>query len=127
MLLGIIPGGGATQRLARLAGVTMAKNLVYSGRAIGAEEALACNLISAIFEPDEVQGESVKMAEGYAAGPASLQLAKAAVLAGYHLPLDEAVKIESELFADAFNSEDCAIGVQSFLQNGPGKAKFTGR
>ena len=67
------------------------------------------------------------MAEGYAAGPASLQLAKAAVLSGYHLPLDEAVKIESELFADCFNTEDCSIGVQSFLQNGPGKASFTGR
>ncbi|MCY3850462.1 MAG: enoyl-CoA hydratase/isomerase family protein [Acidimicrobiaceae bacterium] len=127
VLLGIIPGGGATQRLARLAGVTMAKDLVYSGRAIGAEEALANNLISAIFEPDEVQAEAVKMAEGYAAGPASLQLAKAAVLSGYHLPLDEAVKIESELFADAFTTEDCTIGVQSFLQNGPGKASFTGR
>ena len=127
VLLGIIPGGGATQRLARLAGVTKAKDLVYSGRAIGAEEALACNLISAIFEPDEVQAEAIRMAEGYAAGPASLQLAKAAVLSGYHLPLDEAVKIESELFADCFNTEDCSIGVQSFLQNGPGKASFTGR
>ena len=127
VLLGIIPGGGATQRLARLAGVTTAKDLVYSGRAIGAEEALACNLISAIFEPDEVQAEAIKMAEGYAAGPASLQLAKAAVLSGYHLPLDEAVKIESQLFADCFDTEDCAIGVQSFLQNGPGKASFTGR
>ena len=127
VLLGIIPGGGATQRLARLAGVTKAKDLVYSGRTIGAEEALACNLISAIFEPDEVQAEATKMAEGYAAGPASLQLAKAAVLSGYHLPLDEAVKIESELFADCFNTEDSTIGVQSFLQNGPGKASFTGR
>ena len=127
VLLGIIPGGGATQRLARLAGVTTAKDFVYSGRAIGAEEALACNLISAIFEPDEVQAEAIKMAEGYAAGPASLQLAKAAVLSGYHLPLDEAVKIESQLFADCFDTEDCAIGVQSFLQNGPGKASFTGR
>ncbi len=127
VLLGIIPGGGATQRLARLAGVTKAKDLVYSGRAIGAEEALACNLISAIFEPDVVQAEAIKMAQGYAAGPASLRQAKAAVLSGYHLPLDEAVKIESELFADCFDTEDCVIGVQSFLQNGPGKAEFTGR
>ncbi len=127
ILLGIIPGGGATQRLARLAGVTKAKDLVYSGRAIGAEEALACNLISAIFEPDEVQAEAVRMAEGYAAGPAALRMAKAAVLAGYHLPLDEAVKIESDLFADTFNTEDCVTGVQSFLDNGPGKAQFTGR
>ena len=127
VLLGIIPGGGATQRLARLAGVTKAKDLVYSGRTIGAEEALACNLISAIFEPDVVQAEAMKMAEGYAAGPASLRQAKAAVLSGYHLPLDEAVKIESELFADCFDTEDCVIGVQSFLQNGPGKASFIGR
>lgn len=127
ILLGIIPGGGATQRLARLAGVTKAKDLIYSGRTIGAQEALDCNLISAIFEPDEVQAEALRMAEGYAAGPAALRMAKAAVLAGYHLPLDEAVKIESELFADTFETDDCGIGVQSFLDNGPGKAEFTGR
>lgn len=127
ILLGIIPGGGATQRLARLAGVTKAKDLIYSGRSIGAQEALDCNLISAIFEPDEVQAEAVRMAEGYAAGPAALRMAKQAVLAGYHLPLDEAVRIESELFADSFCTEDSATGVQSFLQNGPGKARFTGR
>ena len=127
VLLGIIPGGGATQRLTRLAGVTIAKDLIYTGRTIDAKEALAYNLISAIFNPTEVQTEAVKMAEGYASGPASLQLAKQAILKGLHLPLEEAVALETEMFAAAFDTEDSAIGVQSFLANGPGKATFTGR
>ena len=127
MLLGIIPGGGGTQRLARLAGVTLAKDLIYSGRTIGAEAALAANLISSIHEPDDVLSVAVEMAERYAAGPASLQLAKAAILSGYHLNLDEAVKIEAERFADAFTTADSKVGVRTFLDVGPGKAKFQGK
>lgn len=126
ILLGIFPGGGATQRLARLVGITMAKELIYSGRTISAQEALASNIISAIYDPAEVQNEAISMATNYARGPAALRLAKKAILGGYHLPLAKAVQIESELFAEAFNTNDCAIGVQSFLADGPGKAKFTG-
>ncbi len=127
ILLGVMPGGGGTQRLARLAGVTLAKDLIYSGRTIGAEEALAAGLISSVHEPDAVLSEAIAMAGRYAAGPASLQLAKAAILSGYHLNLDEAVKIEAERFADAFTTADAKTGVQSFLDRGPGKAEFEGK
>lgn len=125
--LGILPGGGGTQRLARLAGVTLAKELIYTGRTINADDALAANIISSIHDPDEVYDDAVALAARYAAGPASLQLAKAAILSGYHLNLDEAVRIEAERFADAFTTRDARIGVQSFLENGPGKARFEGR
>ena len=126
MLLGIIPGGGGTQRLARLAGVTVAKELIYSGRSITATEAKDANLISSVHEPDDVYDDAVALAETYARGPASLQLAKAAILSGYHLTLDEAVRIEAERFADAFTTADSKVGVRSFLENGPGNADFTG-
>lgn len=126
ILLGIIPGGGGTQRLARLAGVTAAKDLIYSGRSITAEEAQDRNIISSIHDPDDVYTDAVAMAEQYARGPASLQLAKAAIVSGYHLTVDEAVRIEAERFADAFTTTDAEVGVRSFLDNGPGKAEFTG-
>ncbi len=126
ILLGILPGGGGTQRLSRIAGVTAAKDLIYSGRSITAEEALALNIISSIHDPDDVYAEAVAMAERYARGPASLQLAKAAIVSGYHLTVDEAVRIEAERFADAFTTADAELGVRSFLEHGPGKADFGG-
>ena len=66
------------------------------------------------------------MAERFARGPASLQLAKAAIVSGYHLTVDEAVRIEAERFADAFTTADAELGVRSFLEHGPGKADFGG-
>lgn len=127
ILLGIMPGGGGSQRLSRLAGITLAKELIYTGRNLSADEALAANVISSVHEPDEVQGAAQEMAARYAAGPASLRMAKQVMVAGLHLPLDEAVQLEIEAFADTFETEDRAIGVASFLENGPGQATFTGR
>ena len=127
ILLGIIPGGGGTQRLSRLAGITLAKDMVYSGRHLRADEALAARIVSSIHEPDEVQSAAVELAARYAAGPASLRIAKRVMLDGYHLPLDEAVEIEAEGFADTFTTEDKVTGVASFMEHGPGKATFVGR
>jgi enoyl-CoA hydratase/carnithine racemase len=127
ILLGIIPGGGGTQRLSRLAGVTVAKDLVYSGRHMGADEALATGLVSAVHEPDALQAAAVELASRYAAGPAALRLAKKAIQEGQHLPIGEAVALEAEMFADTFLTEDQTTGVASFLEHGPGKATFTGR
>lgn len=127
ILLGIFPGGGATQRLTRLTGVTIAKDLTYSGRTIGAEEAMRYGIVSEIFEPEDLQAEAVKRAEMYAAGPAALKFAKQAIQAGFNLSEEEALANEAELFGEVFSTEDCEIGVRSFLENGPGKAKFTGR
>ena len=85
--LGLIPGGGGTQRLARLAGVTMAKDMVYSGRHVGAEEALANKIVSSIHDPDELQDAAIAKAAEYATGPAALRMAKRAILDGLALPL----------------------------------------
>ncbi len=126
MLLGIIPGGGGTQRLGRLVGITLAKELVYTGRNLDAEEALAAGLISAIHEPDAVQAAALEMASTYAAGPASLRIAKRVMLAGCHLPIEDAAEIEADGFAEAFTTDDKITGVSSFIEHGPGRAIFTG-
>lgn len=127
ILLGVMPGGGGSQRLSRLAGITLAKELIYTGRNLTAAQALAAGVISSIHEPDEVQDAAVALATGYAAGPAALRLAKTVMVAGMHLSVEDAVQLEIEAFADAFETDDRAIGVASFLENGPGKAEFTGR
>lgn len=124
--LGLIPGGGGTQRLSRLAGVTMAKDMVYSGRHVGADEAVACGIASSVHDPDSLMDDAVAKAAEYASGPAALRMAKRAIMDGLALPLDEAVKVEAEQFGACFATDDCRIGVQSFMENGPGKATFTG-
>lgn len=125
--LGIIPGGGGTQRLSRLVGITKAKELIYSGRNVWAEEAVSIGLASGVFPDDEVYDEAVKLAARYCEGPAAVSLAKKAILDGYSLSLDDALEVEIEAFAACFDTEDARIGVASFLDKGPGRAAFTGK
>ena len=125
--LGLIPGGGGTQRLSRLAGVTMAKDMVYTGRHVGAPEAVAAGIASSSHDPDALMDAALAKAEEYARGPAALRMAKRAIMDGLALPLDQAVAVEAEPFGACFATEDCRTGVQSFMDNGPGKATFTGR
>ncbi len=127
ILLGIIPGGGGTQRLPRLVGVTLAKELIYTGRMVNAEEALAIGLVSAVHPDEEVYPEAVRMAERYASGPKALQHAKRSIMEGMHLPLAEAIELEADAFGDCFDTEDRLTGVQSFIDHGPGKASFERR
>ena len=127
ILLGIIPGGGGTQRLPRLVGVTRAKEIIYTGRNVHPDEALAIGLVSAVHAPEETYDAAVEMAAGYAAGPAALRMAKQAVMDGLALSLADAVACETEQFGACFDTDDAAIGVASFLEKGPGKATFTGR
>ncbi len=127
ILLGIVPGGGGTQRLSRLVGITRAKELIYSGRTVAADEAVAIGLASAVHPDDEVYDEAVELAARYAAGPAALAMAKRAILDGYPLALDQALEVEVEAFAASFDTEDARTGVASFLDSGPGKAVFAGR
>ncbi|MGY2128900.1 enoyl-CoA hydratase/isomerase family protein [Blastococcus sp. SYSU DS0617] len=128
ILLGVIPGAGGTQRLARLVGPAKAKDLVFTGRHVGAEEALEIGLADAVVPDAEVYGTAVAMARKFAAGPPlALAAAKRAIDEGLELPIDEALALETRLFAELFDTEDQATGMRSFLESGPGKAQFTGR
>ncbi len=127
ILLGIIPGAGGTQRLPRLVGITKAKELNYSGRMVKADEALEIGLVSEVVADDAVLERSIELAGTYAKGPASLAMVKRAMMDGMHVSLDEAMKIEKREFVKAFQTDDAPIGIKSFLENGPGKADFTGK
>ncbi|RZU32818.1 enoyl-CoA hydratase/isomerase family protein [Blastococcus saxobsidens] len=127
ILLGIIPGAGGTQRLARLVGPAKAKDLVFTGRHVGAEEALEIGLADAVVPDDEVYPTAVAMAKKFAAGPPlALAAAKQAIDGGLDGSLDEGLALETRLFAGLFDSEDQKTGMRSFLESGPGKATFTG-
>jgi enoyl-CoA hydratase/carnithine racemase len=126
--LGIIPGAGGTQRLARLVGPAKAKDLIFTGRHVGAEEALEIGMADAVVPDDEVYTTAVAMARKFAAGPPlALAAAKRAIDEGLELPLGEGLALETQLFAGLFGTEDRKTGMQSFLENGPGKATFSGR
>ena len=128
ILLGVIPGAGGTQRLARLVGPAKAKDLVFTGRHVGAEEALEIGLADAVVPDVEVYETAVAMARKFAAGPPlALAAAKRAIDEGLELPLHEALTLETRLFAELFDTEDQKTGMHSFLESGPGKAEFTGR
>jgi len=126
--LGIIPGAGGTQRLSRLVGPAKAKDLIFTGRHVGAEEALEIGLADAVVPDGEVYATAVAMARKFAAGPPlALAAAKQAIDEGLELPIDDGLKLETRLFAELFGTEDQKIGMTSFIENGPGKARFTGR
>jgi enoyl-CoA hydratase/carnithine racemase len=126
--LGVIPGAGGTQRLTRLVGPAKAKDLVFTGRHVGAEEALEIGLADAVVPDDEVYATAMAMARKFAAGPPlALAAAKRAIDDGLDGPLADGLALESRLFAELFGTEDQKIGMRSFLESGPGKAEFTGR
>ncbi|MTV26980.1 enoyl-CoA hydratase/isomerase family protein [Nitriliruptoraceae bacterium ZYF776] len=127
VLLGLIPGAGGSQRLPRLVGLSRAKELIFSGRMVDAGEAERIGLLDAVFPADDVYDKAVEAAALYAAGPYAVQLAKRAIEDGYELPLDQALRLETTLFAECFATDDARIGIDSFLEHGPGKATFTGR
>jgi enoyl-CoA hydratase len=128
ILLGIIPGAGGTQRLPRLIGPAKAKDLVYSGRFVGAAEALAIGLVDKVVAPDDVYSAAVEMVSRYANGPAlALRAAKAAIDGGLDGDLASGLRLETQLFTGLFATEDRTIGMTSFVENGPGKAQFSGR
>jgi enoyl-CoA hydratase len=127
ILLGIIPGGGGTQRLTRLVGPARAKDLVLSGRQVKAEEALAIGLVDEVVPADELEATVRERATAFARGPLqSHALAKRAIDEGLDRALPEALALEQELFVASFATDDAAIGINSFLEEGPGKAEFSG-
>ncbi len=128
ILLGIIPGAGGTQRLARLVGPARAKDIIFTGRFVDAEEALRIGLVDRVVAPDDVHSAAVELASRYVSGPAvALRAAKAAIDGGLDTDLASGLRLETSLFAGLFGTEDRAIGMRSFIENGPGKAEFVGR
>jgi enoyl-CoA hydratase/carnithine racemase len=126
--LGIIPGAGGTQRLSRLIGSAKAKDLIFSGRAVRAEEALAIGLADKVVPAEEVYDAAVAWASTYVDGPAvALRAAKDAIDRGLQVDLDTGLAIERSLFAGLFATDDRRIGMDSFIAEGPGHARFTGR
>jgi enoyl-CoA hydratase len=128
ILLGIIPGAGGTQRLARLVGPAKAKDLIYTGRFVGADEALAIGLVDQVHPAGDVYDAAVAWARQFAGGPAvALRAAKAAIDGGLDTDLASGLEIERREFADLWKTADQKNGMQSFIENGPGKATFEGR
>jgi enoyl-CoA hydratase len=128
VLLGIIPGGGGTQRLPRLVGPAVAKDLICSGRQVAADEALRIGLVDRVVEPDDLHDEARAWAATFASGAVVAQgLAKRAIDRGLDITLNGGLDLEQQLFVEVFATDDARIGVESFLEHGPGEARFTGR
>lgn len=127
ILLGIIAGAGGTQRLTRLVGVTKSKEINYSGRQVKADEALEIGLVSEVHPDEEVLDAAVAMVAKYAAGPAAIANAKKSIMDGLHVSIEEAIAIERREFIASFQTDDAVIGIKSFLEQGPGKAEFSGQ
>jgi enoyl-CoA hydratase/carnithine racemase len=128
ILLGIIPGAGGTQRLSRLVGPSKAKDLIFTGRFVKAEEALTIGLVDRVVPADRVYAEAVAWAKQFSgAASYALRAAKDAVDRGLEVDLETGLEIERQQFAALFATEDRSIGMKSFVEEGPGKAKFVGR
>jgi enoyl-CoA hydratase/carnithine racemase len=128
ILLGVVPGAGGTQRLARLVGPAHAKDLIFSGRQVRAEEALAIGLVDRLAPSEQVETAALHWARELAKGAVvAMGLAKRAIDGGIGIPLADGLDLEREVWIEVFGTEDARTGVESFLEHGPGKAHFAGR
>jgi enoyl-CoA hydratase/carnithine racemase len=126
--LGIIPGGGGTQRLPRLIGPARAKNLIFTGRFVDSQEALAIGLVDEVADDDDTYDAAIRLASRFGSGaPLALSAAKQTIDAGLDLDLAAGLDIERQRFSALFGTEDQRLGMSSFIKQGPGKARFVGR
>jgi enoyl-CoA hydratase len=123
--IGIIPGWGGTQRLARVTGVGFAKELILTGRMVDAEEAHSRSLVSAVFPPEELISKTLELARSFAAkSPVALAAAKEATNRALQGELDEGLAGETEQFGRLFESQDQKEGMRAFVEKRA--PRFTG-
>ena len=120
--LGITPGFGGTQRLARLVGPGMAKQMIYTAKNIKADEALRIGLVNAVYPQNELLNEAKKLAETIARqAPIAVRNSKKAINDGLQVDMDKAIEIEEKLFGDCFETEDQKAGMGNFLEKDKSK------
>ncbi|MFJ3666510.1 enoyl-CoA hydratase/isomerase family protein [Streptomyces sp. NPDC090106] len=125
ILLGLIPGAGGTQRLARLVGPSKAKDLIFTGRMVKAAEAERIGLVDRVVPAADVYTEAHAWAARLAQGPAlALRAAKESVDTGLETDIDTGLAVERTWFAGLFATADRETGMRSFVEEGPGKATF---
>jgi enoyl-CoA hydratase/carnithine racemase len=128
ILLGIIPGAGGTQRLTRLVGPAKAKDLIFTGRFVKADEALTIGLVDRVVPADELEDRALAWAGELATGAVvAMGMAKQAIDEGLDGSLARGIDVEADAFVEVFGTDDAQVGCASFLEHGPGKATFTGR
>ena len=128
VLLGVIPGAGGTQRLSRLIGPARAKDMIFTGRFVAAEEALAIGLVDEVVAPEDVYAAARRRVERYVGGPSyAIRAAKEAIDRGLEVDLDTGLEIERMQFAGVFATRDRDIGMQHFVEHAQGTAQFEGR
>jgi enoyl-CoA hydratase/carnithine racemase len=126
--LGLFPAAGGTQRLPRLIGPARAKEMIWTGRHLRAEEALAIGLVDRVVPVEGHLEAALEWAASFARGAVvAMGLSKRAVNEGLEVPLDKALDLERELALEVIQTEDASIGIKSFFEQGPGKATFVGR
>ncbi len=124
--LGLIPGGGGTQRLPRLVGEGQAMRLIMTGELISAAEAERIGLVEQVFEPEKLREATLEMARTIASrSPIALQAAKESILAARRMPMDEGLKFERAWFGLLFSTEDMNEGVDAFLSKRQAEFKGT--
>lgn len=115
--LGITPGFGGTQRLPRIVGVGMAKQMIYSAKNIKADEALRIGLVNAVYTQSELMAQAEKLANSIAsAAPIAVRNSKKAINDGLQTDMDKAIVIEEKLFGNCFETEDQKEGMKAFLE-----------
>lgn len=118
--LGITPGFGGTQRLARLVGPALASELIFTGRTVKADEALAKGMLSQVCAPEELLDKAQELADTIAGrAPIAIRQAKKAIRGGLDLTLEKGLDYESECFGECFDSEDQKNAMKAFVEKQP--------